>query len=343
MSAGEDRQCIAVAADDPADAAMLLEWLAAAGFAPVPFGSRGRCDAVLVRWPATVDLASVPVPMVVLHDPMAELPPAVVDRIEFVPWPDAQDVKQLLAWSSQLFTLLRKLLGVHTPRFRPCPAPSTATVGAVAVARVPVVVRPSDVRLVAVGVSTGGPVALRPFLQPFRGRAFPPVVVVQHIPPSFVQDLVQRLAAATGVVCRVAVHGEPLAAGTVWFAGGDRHLRVVDCAGTLHASCNDDPPRRGHRPAAEVLFESCACLAGTGVGVLMTGMGRDGAEGLLALRQRGWATFGQDEASCAIYGMPRAAKELGAIGRELPLGELGGAVVDAAAGAGIATRIAVKS
>jgi two-component system chemotaxis response regulator CheB len=194
------------------------------------------------------------------------------------------------------------------------------------------VVRPETVRLVAVGVSTGGPVALRTFLQPFRGGSFPPVVVVQHIPPSFVLDLAQRLAMATGVVCRVAVPGEPLVAGTVWFAGGDRHLRVVECAGSLHADYGDEPPRRGHRPAAEVLFESCANLAGTGVGVLMTGMGRDGAEGMLALRRRGWATFGPDEASCAIYGMPRAAKELGAVGRELPLDQLGAAVLDACAG-----------
>jgi len=100
----------------------------------------------------------------------------------------------------------------------------------------------------------------------------------------------------------------------------------------LRAVWNDEPPRRGHWPAADVLFESCLSLAGRGVGVIMTGMGQDGASGLLALRQAGWTTIGQDEASCAIYGMPRAAMQLGAVEHEHPLAQLGAALVAACEG-----------
>jgi two-component system chemotaxis response regulator CheB len=177
------------------------------------------------------------------------------------------------------------------------------------------------------GVSTGGPVALEQFLGALRGAVLPPIVVVQHIPAAFLPVLVARLGQVTGCPCEVAVDGAPLVPGVVTFAPADHHLRVVGTAGALRSVWSDEPPRRSHRPAVAVLFESCAELDLRGTAVVMTGMGRDGDEELLRLRQRGWATLGQDEATCAIYGMPRAAKALGAVERELPLAELGPWVV----------------
>ena len=91
----------------------------------------------------------------------------------------------------------------------------------------------------------------------------------------------------------------------------------------MRAKLSDEAPLRGHRPAAEILFQSCAELPLRGVDVIMTGMGQDGAQALLALRQRGWATIGQSEATCAIYGMPRAAKVAGAVEREVALADIG--------------------
>jgi two-component system chemotaxis response regulator CheB len=113
---------------------------------------------------------------------------------------------------------------------------------------------------------------------------------------------------------------------------------VFACAGKLHATYSDDAARRGHRPAVDVLFEACSQVGVHGVAAVLTGMGQDGAQGLVRLRERGWATFGQDEASCAIYGMPRAAKALGGVERELPLAAIAPAVIDACRGRSLALR-----
>ena len=304
---------IGVHATDVADGAMLAEWLHAAGFTPVP-GADGDepCRAHVVRWPVAFDLARLQGPVILLHGADTELPPwPSTVLVEPLPLPDHSDVRSLLAWSTLLIGTLRRLVPVvaataptacrvdPTARRAPCPA------------------------LVAVGVSTGGPEALRELLTPLAGLHLPQIVVVQHIPTNFLGDLVARLSRQSGYPCAVACDGQPLAAGTCWFAPGERHLRVVGGAGAFRARASDEPPLRGHRPAAEILFESCVELGVRGAALIMTGMGQDGAHALLRLRQAGWATIGQDEATCAIYGMPRAAKALGAVDRELPLAELG--------------------
>lgn len=304
---------IGVHAADPADGAMLAEWLHAAGFTPVP-GAEGDepCRAHLVRWPVAFDLARLQGPTILLHGNDAELPklPAAME-VEPLPLPDHSEVRSLLGWSTLLLGTLRRLANVGAAI-----APSACRVD-------PAARRAPSPCLVAVGVSTGGPEALRELLAPLAGLLLPPIVVVQHIPTNFLGDLVARLSRQSGYPCAVASDGQPLAAGTCWFAPGERHLRVVGGAGAFRARTTDEPPIRGHRPAAEVLFDSCADLGVRGAALIMTGMGQDGAQALLRLRQAGWATIGQDEASCAIYGMPRAAKALGAVDRELPLAELG--------------------
>ncbi|MCA3006995.1 MAG: chemotaxis protein CheB [Phycisphaerales bacterium] len=305
-----------------ADAAMLTEWLRAAGFEPVQPG-QGEA-AVLARWPYAGELAAVAAPLVVCHDKGA-LPPreGVFAAARALEWPDASDVRSLLGWSTACAQALRQACGAVLPPARPtavAPAANPAERGD----RTPP-------QLIAVGISTGGPVALREFLAALRGRDLPPMVIVQHIPPAFVADLIGRLARETGYRVELAKDGLALARGVAYIAPGDHHVKVIGGA-PLRVVWNDEPPRRGHRPAADVLFESCLSLAGRGVGVIMTGMGQDGASGLLALRQAGWTTIGQDEASCAIYGMPRAAMQLGAVEREYPLAQLGAALVAACEG-----------
>jgi two-component system chemotaxis response regulator CheB len=314
------RTKVAVVANE-ADAAMLAEWLRAAGFEPV---APGQGEAVsLVRWPHARELGVAVTPVVVCHDKGAPAPrEGAFAAARALEWPDASDVRSLLGWSTACAQALRQASGTAAP---PRPSAAAATPA------------PSErgertpPQLIAVGISTGGPVALREFLAALRGHDLPPMVIVQHIPPAFVQDLIDRLARETGYRVALAKDGLALARGVAYIAPGDHHVKVVGGA-PMRVVWNDEAPRRGHRPAADVLFESCLSLAGRGVGVVMTGMGQDGAAGLLALRQAGWTTLGQDEASCAIYGMPRAAMQLGAVEREYPLAQLGAAVVAACEG-----------
>jgi len=182
------------------------------------------------------------------------------------------------------------------------------------------VVQPSgsyapDGRLVAIGSSTGGVEALITILSKFPANC-PPTVISQHMPPTFTASFAARLNKLSAAEVSEAVDGAKLQTGRVYLAPGNAHLEV---AGS-HVRLSDAPKVNGHRPSVDVMFQSVLRSVGTrAVGVILTGLGRDGAEGLLALRQAGAETIGQDEASCVVYGMPRAAYEIGAVMRQLPL------------------------
>lgn len=179
-------------------------------------------------------------------------------------------------------------------------------------------------RTVAIGSSTGGVEALTAVLT-ILPQNCAPVVVTQHMPALFTRSFAERLDRLCAATVAEATDGAPLLPGRVYIApGGDRHLEVSASAGTLRCRLRDAPLVNGHRPSVDVLFRSLAEAAGaSSVGVILTGMGRDGAEGLLTLRRAGGATLGQDAASSLIYGMPRVAFELGAVERQLPLSRLG--------------------
>jgi len=182
------------------------------------------------------------------------------------------------------------------------------------------VVQPSgsyapDGRLVAIGSSTGGVEALITILSKFPANC-PPTVISQHMPPTFTASFAARLNKLSAAEVSEAVDGAKLQTGRVYLAPGNAHLEV---AGS-HVRLSDAPKVNGHRPSVDVMFQSVLRSVGTrAVGVILTGLGRDGAEGLLALREAGAETIGQDEASCVVYGMPRAAYEIGAVMRQLPL------------------------
>jgi two-component system chemotaxis response regulator CheB len=182
--------------------------------------------------------------------------------------------------------------------------------------------RPRALRYVAVGASTGGPGALRELLAQFPADAPVGVLVVQHIASGFEEGLAEWLATQLPLDVRIAQHGENAFPGAVRIAPPGAHL-VLCADGTLHLDAAT-PPRAGHRPSADVLFNSCAqARPRETAGVLLTGMGSDGADGLLALRQAGGLTLVQDEASSAVFGMPRAALERGAAGVALPPAKIG--------------------
>ncbi|MEO8114094.1 MAG: chemotaxis response regulator protein-glutamate methylesterase [Phenylobacterium sp.] len=187
----------------------------------------------------------------------------------------------------------------------------------------------SNGRLVAVGASTGGVEALTTLLSEFPANC-PPTVVTQHMPPAFTESFAARLDKLCAPSVTQAVDGAMLSAGSVVIApGGERHLEVTAATGGYRCRLREGPTISGHRPSVDALFQSVAEAAGArAVGVILTGMGADGAKGLLAMREAGAKTFGQDEASCVIYGMPKVAFELGAVERQVPLTRMARAVLD---------------
>jgi two-component system, chemotaxis family, protein-glutamate methylesterase/glutaminase len=171
--------------------------------------------------------------------------------------------------------------------------------------------------VVAIAASTGGPAALHHVLSQFPGDFPAPVLVVQHNSPGFMTGLVNWLNAGCSVSVKVAAAGEPLQPRTVYFAPDDRHLGISD-TGTLLLS--DAPPVKGFRPSATFLFDSVARAFGASVfGVILTGMGEDGVEGLRTIRHAGGRIIAQDEASSVVWGMPGAAVAAGLAHVVLPL------------------------
>ncbi|WP_296599511.1 chemotaxis response regulator protein-glutamate methylesterase [Phenylobacterium sp.] len=184
---------------------------------------------------------------------------------------------------------------------------------------------PSD-KIVAIGSSTGGVEALLNIIERLPANCAP-TVITQHMPASFTRSFAERLNRTCAATVSEARNGDPLVPGRVYVApGGDFHLEVE---GTRNLRCRvtQGDPVSGHCPSVDVLFSSVARAAKEhALGVILTGMGRDGARGLLAMRQAGARTLGQDEATCVVYGMPRAAFEIGAVERQLPLEKLGPAI-----------------
>ncbi len=184
-----------------------------------------------------------------------------------------------------------------------------------------------DGRLLVIGSSTGGVEALSELISQLPENC-PPTAIVQHMPPDFTTSLAARLDRLNAPKVIEAYDGAPLEAGCVYIApGGTKHLEVQDNNG-LRCRLRAGSPVSGHSPSVDVLFTSAAQVAkSNAIGVILTGMGRDGAQGLLAMRQAGARTIGQDEATSLIYGMPRAAFEVGAVERQLPLDRIANAVL----------------
>ncbi len=184
-----------------------------------------------------------------------------------------------------------------------------------------------DGQVVAIGSSAGGVDALAAVLEGFPSNC-PPVVIAQHMPAMFTEKLAARLDRLCDARVTEAQDGAPLLPGTIHVApGGSHHLQVAG-KGPYHCRLRAGPEVTGHRPSVDVLFRSVARAAGArSVGVILTGMGQDGAAGLLDMRKAGSSTIGQDEATCFIYGMPRVAFEAGAVSRQLPLQGIGPAIL----------------
>jgi len=185
--------------------------------------------------------------------------------------------------------------------------------------------------VLAIGASTGGVEALLTILTSFPVDC-PATVVTQHMPATFTRSFAARLDKVSAATVAEASDGAPLEPGRIYIApGGDAHLEVAGATPRCRLVRSDTVS--GHRPSVDVLFRSVARLRRPIAGVILTGMGRDGAQGLLEMREAGARTLGQDEASSVVYGMPKAAFEAGAVERQLSLSRLPGAILEVCAAA----------
>jgi two-component system, chemotaxis family, protein-glutamate methylesterase/glutaminase len=184
-------------------------------------------------------------------------------------------------------------------------------------------------KVVLIGASTGGTEAIRTIVARMPADAAP-IVIVQHMPGAFTRAFAQRLNAYAAVEVREAEDGDVLSTGVALVAPGGRHLELARAGSVVRVRVTDGPTVSGHRPSVDVLFHSAArALTDRAIGVLLTGMGADGAEGMLQLRTQGAHTIAQDESTSVVYGMPREAALRGAVCQILPLDRIAGAIVDA--------------
>ncbi|MBV7410776.1 CheB methylesterase domain-containing protein [Maritimibacter sp. DP1N21-5] len=183
-------------------------------------------------------------------------------------------------------------------------------------------------RVIAIGASTGGTEALAAIFNDLPPR-LPPIAVVQHMPEGFIQGFASRLNLGSAIEVFEAEQGRVILPGQAAIARGDRHMVLVRDVGGYRIDLLDGPRVSRHRPSVDVLFRSVAQTVGaSAIGVLLTGMGDDGARGLLEMRQAGARTLAQNAQTCVVYGMPRVAVELGAATTVLPLGRIASEIVD---------------
>ncbi len=210
---------------------------------------------------------------------------------------------------------------------RRAPAPEPRQDAGAALPRPPPALATTTSKVVAVGASTGGTEALRELLERMPPDA-PGIAVVQHMPEVFTGAFARRLHGLCRIEVKEAEQGDRICSGRALIARGNYHLAVRRSGAHYFAELLDGPPVSRHRPSVDVLFRSAAQAAGANaVGVILTGMGGDGAQGLLEMRQAGAHTIAQDEATCVVFGMPREAIAAGAASEVLPLPNIAASVL----------------
>ncbi len=223
----------------------------------------------------------------------------------------------MLSLADELVAKIRALGGARI-RARPHPALPRAAEGAL------------PVELVVIAASTGGPSALQEVVSTLPAGFPASVVVVQHIPRGFTKSLSERLDARSAVPVREARDGDAIEPGTVLIAPAGIHARLVRSRGGVQVSLDEEPRDALHRPSADVLMASAAEVYGPRViGIVLTGMGSDGTEGLRRIREKGGRTLAESEETAVIYGMPKAAIEAGVVDRSVPLDRVVGEILAA--------------
>jgi len=243
-----------------------------------------------------------------------------IGAVDFVSKPKADVTHLLEIYAAEL---IAKVKNAATARVRPYSGPPVSAVGAGSAPRPvpPDGTRAAD-QIVAIGASTGGTEAIRAVLSRLPPGA-PGMVITQHIPRAFTSQFAARMDACSALSVQEAQDGALIQRGCAYIAAGDRHLLVERDGAYCRCRLHDGAPVNRHRPSIDLLFASMAEHIGArAVGVLLTGMGSDGARGLAQMRARGALTIVQDEASSVVWGMPGAAVALGAVERVLPIEQI---------------------
>ncbi len=234
--------------------------------------------------------------------------------------------------NEQVADIVQKLRAAASAKVRPRPASTDRSAANITQEAVPVdALITSTHKVIAIGTSTGGTEALYEVLSKFPSDA-PGVIAVIHMPPGYTKSYADRLDRSCRIRVKEAEDGDRILPGHALIARGDRHLEAIRSGATYSVRVSDGEKVSGFRPSVDVLFRSCAKFLGSNaVGAILTGMGRDGAEGLLAMRRAGAQTIAQDEASCVVYGMPREAVTMNAACQVLPLDRIASQLLSLAA------------
>nr|WP_092068290.1 chemotaxis response regulator protein-glutamate methylesterase [Dendrosporobacter quercicolus]NSL47040.1 chemotaxis response regulator protein-glutamate methylesterase [Dendrosporobacter quercicolus DSM 1736]SDL73694.1 two-component system, chemotaxis family, response regulator CheB [Dendrosporobacter quercicolus] len=188
---------------------------------------------------------------------------------------------------------------------------------------------PND-KLIAIGTSTGGPRALQEIITKLPANLPCGVVIVQHMPPGFTKSLAERLNSISSLTVKEAEQNDHIQAGMVYIAPGDYHLTIENSGGKRCLKLNQSPPVGGHRPAVDPMFDSAARVYGDKVvGVILTGMGHDGAKGMQAIKNQRGYTIAEDQSTAVVFGMPKSAIELGVIDKVAPIHTIAAEIIKA--------------
>lgn len=259
-----------------------------------------------------------PMPVVMISTLTQQGAPATLESLElgaidFIAKPTKNVAQELRDYTDILHDKIRAAAGARVRPFLPLKENKHAKIAN------PETVRFKANHLSVIGASTGGTEAIKEVLTRLPAH-FPAVVITQHIPPVFSTSFSERMDRTSAMTVKEPKDGEIIETGTVYIAPGDYHLSIKRKGSDLVCYLSQSEPVNRHRPAVDVLFDSVAKLGLKSLSAcILTGMGADGAKGLLKLKEAGAKTFVQDEKSCVVFGMPKAAFELGAASKQVPL------------------------
>jgi two-component system chemotaxis response regulator CheB len=252
--------------------------------------------------------------------------------IDVVAKPKANLKTHLPEASIELISAIRtakkaNMAGARTRKIKPIPKVAEKLTADAVLSRAPSKLTRKSGPMIAIGASTGGTQALEAVLTALPANTLP-ILVVQHMPEKFTQAFAERLNSICQVVVKEAQDNDALMPGRVLIAPGGRHMMLQTNNLGAYVQVKDGPLVSRHKPSVDVLFRSVAKYAGSNaLGIIMTGMGDDGARGLKEMQEAGSVTLGQNEESCVVYGMPQEAMKLGAVSREVPLEKIPSEIV----------------
>lgn len=265
-----------------------------------------------------------PIPVVVVSSlPLNVLDALSAGAVDFVKKPTVKSPNDM---SNFIRDLALKIKVASTAHVRRPVATPTAAAPIPALSRLSAT-NATDNIVIAIGASTGGTEAILPVVRNLP-ESTPGIIIVQHMPPVFTNMYAQRLNRICKMSVKEAENNDRVERGRILIGAGEYHLRLAKDSRGYFVRSEQGPKVSGHCPSVDVMFDSVASTAGrNAVGVILTGMGQDGANGLLKMRQAGAYTIGQDKESCVVYGMPMVAFQIGGVARQLPLDKIDGEII----------------